>query len=134
MSVVNMLPQGGTIKKLLWTNPSPSASFGAQTVTLSESMYNFKRIRIVYKRTDVDSIDENLFSEWDIENGGASYLVSGDENSRIVIAMRGLSYSYCRLAYISSSTKIAFEACYRLNNSGGNGNLYCLPCKIYGIK
>jgi len=134
MSVINMLPSGGNTKTLLWTNPSPYSSFGAQTITLSQSMYNFKKIRIVYKRTDVDAIDENLFSEWNIENGGASYIDSGDEKSRIVIAMRGLQYNYCRLANISSSTKIAFDACYRLNNTGGNGNLYCLPCKIYGIK
>ena len=106
---------------LLWTNPSPSDNFSAQTISLDLSKYDaveitFKSSGITTIRSDIDgkSREANY-----IESSGAGYIQA---------ARRG---------YTTSSTGISFGkgywnfgAHYPWNETSDA----CVPYKIYGIK
>ena len=51
--------KGVSIKRTtLWTNPSPSATFAAQSITLSDDMSNYDEIEIKGKRHLVPAVEE----------------------------------------------------------------------------
>lgn len=37
--------------KKIWTNPNPTSNFGAQTITLSESLDNYEYYEILFRQT-----------------------------------------------------------------------------------
>lgn len=41
-------------RKILWTNPGPTSSFSAQTITLSESLDNYEYYEILFKQTNTN--------------------------------------------------------------------------------
>lgn len=111
--------QGGMKMNLLWTNPSPTASFAAQTINLDLSSYDFVMVcfRTFQLSTDADLGTLNAFGFKEEKNiaqiGGSA---SGNVGRRF---------------FTPSDTGIEFSDC-RYNNATNNN--YTLPTKIYGIK
>ena len=111
----------GTIQKnmvLLWENPNPSASFGAQTVSLTLSGYSFVLIEYRdYTASDAASALHTILCGV----GGKYQMLSGySKNNRIGN----------RTANVTASGITFSEAQY--NNE--TTNTYNVPLRIYGIK
>lgn len=115
----------------LWTNPSPSSSFSAQDVTLSESMDNFKYLafKFGYSTTaqtgdccGVEIVEVSEFKK-------ASYPSS---NSRVLYVLGGsASVSFTRNVMYTSGT-VRFGGAYQISTTTNN-NAYCIPLEILGL-
>ena len=126
---------GGTLKETtLWTNPSPSSAFAAQTVTLSQDFTTFDYVRIYWMQgsantTDVFYIDipSDVMVESFIQSGNPKPFIS-------LCAWRDdTNYSMARRVFYSSNTKIQFTTAILMNGTGTN-NALIIPTKISGIK
>lgn len=118
----------GTIKKnmvLLWTNPNPTRSFAAQTVTVQD-MSQFNYIAVVHSLTATDPHEDTCFVRRG--HGGNMSVVAYDGS---YVVARGRSFAY------SSNTSLAFETGYhfdqRSDKQGASAN-DCVPLAIYGIR
>ena len=70
-----------TLGNKLWENQNPSASFSAQTITLSESLANYSCYEIVFKQNK-NSTNERYFSTGKIPVGHGTILNSFGTNYR----------------------------------------------------
>jgi hypothetical protein len=138
MAVINQLPHpkgggGSETETVLWENSSPTSAFAAKTVTLSDSLENYDKLRIYAIRTtgtsdNVVSFDVNIAEDLD-------YFVSGENKMAFSISMLGESYRYSRIGYITTGKNgVYFTTAYRLNSTSGHNTSYCVPVKISGIK
>lgn len=130
------IKMGGAKKEtetVLWTNDSPTSAFAAKTVTLSDSLENYDKLRIYAIRTTgtsdhVVSFDVNIAEDLD-------YFVNGENKMAFSISMLGEKYNYSRIGYITTfKTGIYFTTAYRMNATSGHNTGYCIPVKISGIK
>lgn len=101
--------------QLIWSNASPTSSFAAQTITLSDTSYDLIAIRFRWGTTD---------------NGGGAPLVcikgAGQNGASTHQSNRILRYA----TYNEDGT-VTFTGGY-YNDSGVN-NSYCIPTEIWGI-
>lgn len=111
----------------LWTNSSPSSSFAAQTVTLSQSYENFDFINITYcKRTTETSLLSSVYLS-------TADLAAMGSNFRGVLGNRLDTTDRVRTFYPSSNTQIYFNTAYNYASSTQNNN-QSIPTKITGLK
>ena len=112
-------PTASEYRKLLWTNPNPSSSFAAQTVSTDLSDYD--EVEVICKPYSAD----------------ASYFTS-----RVKVGNRGMLYSQTGYGspvriygtqrnFTPTSTGVAFGD--GLDFSASVSNAYCVPYQIYGI-
>ena len=117
----------------LWTNANPSASagFAAQTVTLSESIDNFKYIAFKYKFNNAtDSILTSVFTVEDVKK---SVLSTSTHHSVIELGIQDSSnYYLARPVGYVNSTSIQFLTSYRLNGAASSAN-GAIPLEILGL-
>lgn len=107
--------------RLLWENASPSSSFGAQTVTLSEPVENFEFILMDYTSTVVRPRSTGLVRVTpDLGTTGRRDIFFGATSNNRIGA---------RDWYVSG-TSAQFSAC-AYNNSTNND--YGKPLRIYGV-
>ena len=113
-------PTPSEYRKLLWTNPSPSSNFSAQTVSLDLSDYD--EIELFYAGTT------------DYANTAIDYI-------KVAIGKGGLlnmSANEIWWRYVTaSSTGVTFDTGYRTPTYGANStadNKFIIPLKFYGIK
>lgn len=119
---------GSSLKEnVLWTNPSPSESFSAQNVTLSDAISNYDYIKIVFKRGyNVDDVSSTLMPVSDYKNtANESGKFSGYIGSRV-------SYTQYRRYYYVDDTTLAFFT--NVNGQGTNYDSYSIPLYVIGIK
>lgn len=113
-------PPAGIKVDLLWTNPSPSASFAAQTVPISDlSVYDFVVVMATTGTTDVNA--ESFFAQVD---DGVSY------NIFLRNYNTSTQYNYLRRFTVDSSG-VTFAG--GLRDTTANDN-YAIPRKIFGIR
>ena len=113
--------KSGMRNDLLWSNDSPSASFGAQTVSLDLSGYSSVKIYLG-AGTEITTVVE---------------IPSGFTFSARHISNSGNNLRYFYRTITPSNTGVAFTGCsYRTNGSGSTGtsNTTLIPLLIYGIK
>ena len=107
-------------QKLLWTNPSPSSSFAAQTVSLDLSDYD--EIEVICRPYATEA--SYFTSRVKVGNNGMIYSQTGYGNPvRIYGTQRN---------FTPTSTGVAFGD--GLDFSASVSNVYCVPYQIYGIK
>lgn len=118
----------------LWTNPSPTSNFAPQTVTLSDSIGNYKYIKIVY------AFDKNASGQTNIED--VIYPVddfrrrtNGSSDWSIVEDFASSGYQWTRVSGYVSDTSISFGNCYRWSGStaGTAQNQAIIPLEILGL-
>lgn len=140
MAVINQLPHptgggGSETETVLWTNSSVTTAFGAQTVTLSESLDGYNKMRIYTVRTINTTPDDAEFIDINLADGMIDWYTTGTDKGAFAIAMQGTSYDYARFATITTAkTGVTFSRAYRLNSTSGHSSNYCVPVKISGIK
>lgn len=117
---------------VLWTNPSPTANFSTQDVTLSQSIDNFKYIKFTYKGVStVDTVSSEIISTADLNattNVHNNYALGlcGFGN------VSGSLKQWCRIIYHVNSTTIHFNPARTINEANTNdGRL--IPLEILGI-
>ncbi len=132
---------GGISYTRLWTNPSPSSNFSAQTVTLSESLENYSAVRIVWDRWYNGGVTAD---NWETNANAIAYIydLRGKENITNTarhVQMGALtnesSYVYGRRCYFPSSTtfnQIVFATGMRLNNANTSTSAL-IPVLIDGV-
>lgn len=116
-SASGIIPSDGM--KLLWTNPSPTASFAAQTVSLDLSQYRFV---LIFFQNQAGSNPINLDS------------TIGMVGQHLILA-QGAYYIRTRSCNITA-TGIVFEGGVYYSSYGAttNDNGMNIPQYIYGIK
>lgn len=105
--------------KLIWSNPSPTSSFPAQTLTLDLSGYSAVLIRTRWN-TSTAQLNEQIFIV-----GGSKYPI---RTSNAKLAFRNATVN---------KAGIAFETGCYLDTYGGsfaNSIDYVIPTRIYGLK
>lgn len=108
--------QGGMKIDLLWTNPSPTSAFSAQTLSIDMNNYNMIFV-IATSRTDLDVRFSSSFKV-------------GSYTARLCSTFTGTNVYTTRNVNLTP-TSLGFEGGY--NGSTAN-NSYCIPMYIYGIK
>ena len=118
----------------LWTNPNPTSDFANQTVTLSESMDNFKYLKFVYKvyadaasnPTNEVIIPVEDFKTTNYTSGTVSLGLSSAANAS------GTNYLWSRVAYYASNTTITFSST-RATGANSTNNARSVPTEILGL-
>ena len=108
---------------LLWTNPNPTSSFSAQTISLDLSKYD--AVEVVAKGWHADPYV--IFFGARVGEG-AEIMTYGGIDYAVELNTR---------KFTLSSTGVAFQSGYKtaLNSTTGSvSNSHCIPTKIYGIK
>lgn len=112
-------------KTLLWTNPSPTSTFTAQTITLGQSaeQYDLLMVKCRYTNTEDSTfttfIDASVTSRQTVMS--ARYVV----NSTTTFVIRDATIS---------TNQITFTTGRYLEPSGnGTGDRYCIPLEVYGV-
>lgn len=113
-------PTPSEYKKLLWSNPSPTSAFSAQTVSLDLSNYDDVEVEFMCWNTEQQEM--------------ASVMVAIGASGRMVSPL-----AVCAFRKFSvTSTSVAFENAQAYPNYGnwalGTQNNACIPYRIYGIK
>lgn len=109
---------GGITMSLLWTNPSPTSNFAAQTVSINLSEFQALKIKFITSPTGT------MRAVQDVLVDGETY------NCYLHNATTGTQYSYIRQV-IATSTGVEFSTGYREQTAGAG---YMIPLEIYGIK
>ena len=125
MSIVgNAVTVGGGGPKLLWTNPNPTAAFGAQTVTIDLTAYTgviiaFRDSATVSRYLYIPKETINANNTPAVVSPGGSYWNPDSVQYRLVTAIKNSGITFTSGRFPSS----AFF----------NDNLL-IPQKIYGVK
>lgn len=107
---------------ILWTNPSPTTDFSAQTITLSSDDYDVLEF---FWRSDVPG--NRVYSTKTLK----SYSVQNDIYSTVVPTR-----AWRRRADYVSDTSYSVGNCSRMeyNQTSYNDNGYCVPIYVIGYK
>ena len=120
---------GGLTETDLWTNPSPTSSFGSDTVTLSQSYKNFDYLKISFRWSTSDSTSFSaIIPKATLEsNVERTFAIGGNLSSS--------GKARTRVGYASSETSIYISNSYQLvtTTQSANSN-YIIPTKISGLK
>ena len=103
--------------ELLWTNPYPTDSFGAQTITLSKQISNYKYLVFACYggSTNTHTIIENTFR---LSTETSQFRVYSTIRSRLV-------------SINQANNTVTFSVGY--NNDLSVDNALCVPAYVYGI-
>ena len=136
-TAITNIPSGFT-ETDLWTNPSPSSSFAAQTITLNESMANYNRVRIYFKVKSDVSVDSIYF---DFDTTHIEYYIATTNINRLLFTI-GFIYSgnsFARGAFFVNDqhenyTKLYFGPGHYYPSRGATiWTWYAVPTKICGL-
>ena len=127
-SEMNSGGEGQLTETLLWENSYPTSDWDNNTLTLSESLQNYKYLRFEIKQNkDSDSqIMKYIFdTDFITQATGTStyYLELGYYKT----------YGYARMVSCNSNTQFRIGACYRTNQAYSTTS-QLIPYRIYGLK
>lgn len=124
----------------LWTNSSPSSSFAAQTVSLSDAASNYDMLRIVWARINTAGVTESTWESstdalaclYDMTH--ATSLIDATNRLCMDCAVRPGTGYYARRCWFTSSacTAVEFGTTTRWGASGTN-NALVIPILIDGV-
>ena len=110
--------QGGVKMDLLWTNPNPTSSFGAQTISIDLSDYSL--IIISHYTNNAVGFDTAQVIQ--------QIIPIADGQSSLIA---GMNYYQRRKVSAISNTGVTFNSGQYIAQEN---NGVCIPQKIYGIK
>lgn len=123
---------GGLAKvteKVLWTNPSPSASFAQQAVTLSDSIDNYDYIAIKSKPTTGNT---DPFIATYLKEDVRKSVTGSTTNHNVMSIACNVGAAYVRRVFYTSDTQITFDHSYQIN-AASTGNAYNIPLQVLGL-
>lgn len=133
MAIVSMIPGGaGETVDLLWSNPNPANSFADQTISLSDSLVGYKKLRIVWESGPSQTVVQTV--DYDLTN--ISDYLTGAGHSRLSWAwVNSSNRTYTRCAYFPNTDydTIRFLEAREVHATGDGTNLI-IPVTIYGVK
>ena len=125
----NLGLSGAQVKTLLWTNASPTSGFEAQTVSLALSGYDEVEIEYCYGSNYTQTGETGVFKKGytqqymtchgDIKTNNTGFYLS---QRLVTVTASGITFGKGMYKNVSAAAK------------GAEGNTYCVPLKIYGIK
>ena len=130
--MIGLTSSAGVTKTLLWTNPSPTANFNSQIITISENYSKYDYIAIIYKKlttstnTHVSINDASVLSEY--MSGYATYIFGSYYASCM--------YEYGRQIYHAMNeeiTKLHISGSY-VSNYNMSDDSTIIPIALYGLK
>lgn len=92
------------------------------SLSLNQSVRNFDTIRIVYKVTPSDPIDENIYTEFPVTT----------DSRKLLGIIYQADVRYCRPGVFTSDTTIAFDRALELLGSNFVSHIL-IPIYIYGV-
>ena len=116
----------------LWTNPSPTSGFTSQTVTLSESMDNYKYLKIKYAFSTSLYADANCNEIVIPVADFKKSLSAANGNALIVVGGSSTTTLYTRFVFYPSDTGVQFGHSVQFQTSTTNNNT-CIPLEILGL-
>lgn len=123
--------KGDLEETVLWTNPSPTSGMGATTVTLSQSIANFKYIKITGR--NVTSASVNLQAVY-----SQSYVAGTSSSGPAMSLMYSFSDTSGRVrnCYRVSNTTIRFTTGYDIyaGHTWTESSAVNIPYQIIGLK
>ena len=112
----------------LWTNPSPNSNFAQTTVTLSDSMSNYKYLAFAFK--GVTSSTTVVRAVVSVEDLGKMGITSNTPDIRLNGTASANGYS--RYVIKASDTTITFGSAYATNTQASD-NSRAIPVEILGL-
>lgn len=114
----------------LWTNPSPSADFANQTITLSEGMSNFKYLAVKFKALKGQTDSDAIRTVVSVEDFGKI----GNTANTPCVRLGGANSTgvYSRAFYKASDTSITITNA-NATNTQATANSTAIPLEILGI-
>ena len=120
---------GVETRTLLWTNASPSSAFANQTLSLSLSEYDAVEIECCYGSSYTNVVETGIYKKsytqqymtchGDIKTNNTGFYIS---QRLVTVTASGITFGKGMYKNVSGAVK------------GAEGNTYCVPLKIYGIK
>lgn len=112
---------------VLWTNQRPTDTFSSTTITLSQNLNGFKRIRIYWRISQ--SRAKESFAEWTVDEF-KQYLLSST-NPIATIASRH-DGTWIKTIWFVSTTQLGIGNTFILDNTTMNNGI-TIPTKIVGL-
>jgi hypothetical protein len=127
--------KGGTLKEtVLWTNPSPTSSFSAQNITLSEALSNFKYFSFVVKNRTSDSLySSSIMNVDEFKNLSGTLANYTFKYAASVAATNDNDVSFTRRYYYVNDTTIGIANANAINANNTNNQL-TIPYQIIGLR
>ena len=118
----------------LWTNSSPSSAFAAQTVTLSDSISNYKYVAICYKYAGTtDGVNDPMSVIVPVDKFKTSLKNNSTRHNILVLGVEtNGNAGWTRNVFYASDTTIEFDTGYRQNAASSSGDI-CVPTEILGL-
>ena len=117
----------GFDETVLWTNASPTSSFTAQVITLSESIDNYDFIKLEYRRTTSDATICKVLTDVSSWRNIYNWIDSaGNANNRMTVQMNISGSNYVRATTCKDATSVSFGS--------SSNNSYVIPNKVIGCK
>ena len=123
------------VETVLWTNSAPTSQFGAQEITLSDSIDNYDYIAIRYACNNSNqtgaSVSDDISLVSNVKNWGyntSTYHNLGNLGSEI-----SNNNIYCRSVFYISTTSLRFANAYQVGTAT-SANAACIPLAVIGIK
>ena len=103
---------------LLWSNPSPTSSFAAQTININLNAYGWFAVRVKFSTSTPRDLPLFIFPV--DETGKTIFSVAGDTNR---VGSRSITYDMANMT-------LAISGGY-YNGSANNNSV--IPLEIYGV-
>lgn len=107
-------------KELLWSNPSPTSEFAAQTITLTKSATDFDTLMVVMQYANTNTSTGISF----ISTSGINEIMVG-QNNGAAISKRDVTVSDKSVTFSTGR--------YNAASSEGSAASMCVPIAIYGL-
>lgn len=120
---------GVETRTLLWTNATPTSAFANQTLSLSLSSYEAVEIEFCYGSSYTNAVETGIYKKsytqqymtchGDIKTNNTGFYIS---QRLVTVTASGITFGKGMYKNVSGAV------------NGAEGNTYCVPLKIYGIK
>lgn len=124
---------GALTETTLWSNNAPTTATGSKTVTLSESIANYKYVKIKWRLTTTSSVNNEIL----IPINQFKKSLSDAQSCIISISGRwelsGSYVTYMRRVYYVSNTSVTFSSGAQVGGTATN-TAYIIPLSISGVK
>lgn len=118
---------GAMSETVLWTNSSPTSSFSAQAVTLSDDMNNYTYLKVCWRMSTSDSTSMYILIPV------AEFVSYTNDNNPYPAFTARITSIYVRRTYYISDTSMQIISAYQMGGTPINNN-YVIPTEIYGVK